>query len=258
MPKIILSDITTEFNSVEAINARLAQLEVEFQDKVHYRMNPVGEPNQMWNDIDMDSYQLLNLGAPVDPANAVRKQDLDAALGGIFSHALLQNLGADDHPQYFLRSEFAAALPTLAGVTLGPNVLDHYEEGTIVPTLGASVADGTHTYFYQHGRFTRIGRVVEVNGIIVVSAKDAAINGNLKIRGAMPYASANEIGIYGIGTVGYVDGINPVGTMTLGCDPNSQEINVLRTPIGGNTGSSVHTDISGAAFQIIFNFKYTV
>lgn len=62
MAKVTFSDITTGFQSVGTINNNYTQLEYELQEKVLYRNNPSGEPNEMQNDLDMNGYRILNLG----------------------------------------------------------------------------------------------------------------------------------------------------------------------------------------------------
>lgn len=62
MAKITLPTIISGFASTTSFNTALDQIEVEFQDKVLYRNNTSGEANQMENDIDMNSNDLLNVG----------------------------------------------------------------------------------------------------------------------------------------------------------------------------------------------------
>lgn len=59
MAKITFITLTT--GSITSINANFAAVATELQDKVLYRDNPVGEPNQMENDLDMNSNDLLNV-----------------------------------------------------------------------------------------------------------------------------------------------------------------------------------------------------
>ena len=61
MSKININDITTQYGFKDAINARLQQIEDEFNNKVFYRNNPTGEPNSLNNDIDMGNNDILNI-----------------------------------------------------------------------------------------------------------------------------------------------------------------------------------------------------
>jgi len=62
MAKITLPNISSGFNTVSAFNNAFNQIEQEFQNKVLYRNNPTGEPNQMSSDIDMNGNVILNAG----------------------------------------------------------------------------------------------------------------------------------------------------------------------------------------------------
>ena len=62
MAKITVSDISSGYASTTALNASFNQIEDEFNNKVLYRNNPTGEPNQMQNDLDMNSNDILNAG----------------------------------------------------------------------------------------------------------------------------------------------------------------------------------------------------
>ena len=61
MSKININDITTQYGFKDAINARLQQIEDEFNNKVFYRNNPTGEPNSLHNDLDMGNNDILNI-----------------------------------------------------------------------------------------------------------------------------------------------------------------------------------------------------
>lgn len=61
MAKITINDVEGGFNLQASINARLQQIEDEFNDKALYRDNPVGEPNSLSQDLDLDSNNVLNV-----------------------------------------------------------------------------------------------------------------------------------------------------------------------------------------------------
>lgn len=61
MAKVTVSNITSGYASTTALNNAFSTLEEELNDKVLYRDNPTGEPNQMENDLDMNGYSILNL-----------------------------------------------------------------------------------------------------------------------------------------------------------------------------------------------------
>jgi hypothetical protein len=61
-----------------------------------------------------------------------------------------------------------SASPNAAGMT--SELLDDYEEGTWTPTAVGSATPGTTTYISQEGRYTKIGRMVHVAGLVEYSA----------------------------------------------------------------------------------------
>ena len=60
MTKLVLDDLPAGFNR-QRIDSNFTKIEQEFQDKVLYRDNPTGEPNQMENDLDMNGNSILNV-----------------------------------------------------------------------------------------------------------------------------------------------------------------------------------------------------
>lgn len=77
MAKIILPDIASQFASQEALNDRFNELSRQLNDNVLYRNNPVTEPNEMRNDLDMGLNDILNIKSlyidGVDLAEAIRQ-----------------------------------------------------------------------------------------------------------------------------------------------------------------------------------------
>jgi len=63
MAKINISNITSGYSSTTALNDAFDSIETELNSKVLYRDNPSGEPNQMENDLDMNSNSILNVGS---------------------------------------------------------------------------------------------------------------------------------------------------------------------------------------------------
>jgi hypothetical protein len=80
MAKISLPSAVSGYN-LGIINDNFDALEAELQDKVLYRDNPTGEPNQMKNSLDMNSNRILNLPAPSNPNEPARLQDVQDAIG---------------------------------------------------------------------------------------------------------------------------------------------------------------------------------
>ena len=61
MAKITLSNVASGYNR-QSINTNFEEIETALEDKVLYRDNPTGEPNQMEQDIDMNGNSILNYG----------------------------------------------------------------------------------------------------------------------------------------------------------------------------------------------------
>ena len=61
MAKITLPTIGSGYASNTTFNTAFDSIEAEFQNKILYRNNPDGEPNQMENDIDMNSNSINNV-----------------------------------------------------------------------------------------------------------------------------------------------------------------------------------------------------
>ena len=63
MAKINISNITSGYASTTALNEAFDAVETQLNNRVLYRNNPSGEPNQMENDLDMNSNNIINVGA---------------------------------------------------------------------------------------------------------------------------------------------------------------------------------------------------
>ena len=77
MAKITFDSVVSGFKSVAQIVANFDSVATELNSKVLYRDNPEGEPNQMENNLDMNSNRILNLpvaigsGEPITLAQAI-------------------------------------------------------------------------------------------------------------------------------------------------------------------------------------------
>lgn len=60
MAKITLDTITSSYAATSLFQSNFTAIEDELNDKVLYRVNPTGEANQMMNDLDMNSNDILN------------------------------------------------------------------------------------------------------------------------------------------------------------------------------------------------------
>ncbi len=109
MAKFSLSTIASGFASTLALNTNFTKLQTELDSKVLYRVNPVGEPNQLENDIDMNANRVINLPDGVlDGEPVTVRQGLTGATGS--ASALAAAISA---------SQAAATLDNLETIYLG-------------------------------------------------------------------------------------------------------------------------------------------
>jgi len=59
MTKLVLDEITSGFN-LSKVNQNFRRIQQELQEKVLYRDNPEGEPNQLKKDLDLNGNDILN------------------------------------------------------------------------------------------------------------------------------------------------------------------------------------------------------
>jgi hypothetical protein len=134
------------------------------------------------------------------------------------------------------------------------NVLNDYEEGTFVPTVRGSTTAGSATYSpgAQNGYYTKVGRLVTVQGYLVWSGLNGI--GNLQI-GGLPFTSSNSTSNYTAVTFGLVDGVSlTAGNILCGyTDLSSTIINIAQTPSGGGSLTFVPVDAAGG---FIFTCSY--
>jgi hypothetical protein len=74
--------------------------------------------------------------------------------------------------------------PATQSASTDANTLDDYEEGTWTPSLG-----GTTTYSTQSGTYTKVGRLVFIRGVIVVTTIGTGSTTNIT---GLPFANASE------------------------------------------------------------------
>ena len=92
--------------------------------------------------------------------------------------------------------------PATQSASSNANTLDDYEEGTWSPTVFIGATEVT-SYHFQHGSYTRVGRIVHANCWVRVNNKGAA-TGSVSIRG-LPFNIANSNANFTAGTIGYQD-----------------------------------------------------
>lgn len=95
MSKIELQDTNSGYN-LQKINNNFDKIETEFNEKVLYRDNPDGEPNEMLDDLDMNGNRVFNLPVPLSENEAARLKDVqDAVVGNINANLISFEPAAD-------------------------------------------------------------------------------------------------------------------------------------------------------------------
>lgn len=82
MSKIVLPPVTGADN-LSTLNSNFSKIEEALNDKALYRDNPVGEPNQMVSELDMNGKRIYNLPVPVaenEPARFKEIKDVQVAI----------------------------------------------------------------------------------------------------------------------------------------------------------------------------------
>lgn len=76
MAKLTLENTLSGYRSNTVVNANNDKIEDALNNRVLYRDNPTGEPNQMESNLDMNSKRILNLPVPVSASEPVLNSQL--------------------------------------------------------------------------------------------------------------------------------------------------------------------------------------
>ena len=123
--KITLDSIISGFKSVTKLIANFDLIESELNDKVLYRDNPNGEPNQMENDLDMNGNRITNLPTATNNTDPVTYGQFQA------SASVVQFTGTVVNSQ--LGSDAAGSTFTVSEYTPGSSNLQVYLNGVLAP-----------------------------------------------------------------------------------------------------------------------------
>lgn len=121
------------------------------------------------------------------------------------------------------------------------NTLDDYEEGTWTATIIGTTTAGTGTYTTQVGRYTKIGRVVQINCRLVWTAHTGT--GNMQISG-LPFTCENVAGSWFGVAFGQISNValTANNVMTGYIQNNTAVINLQQYPAGGGASAAVPID----------------
>lgn len=85
--------------------------------------------------------------------------------------------------------------PATQNASANANTLDDYEEGTWTPTVSATVAGNLSVaYSVRVGAYTKIGRLVTVNFVIVTSSFTHTTASSLLLMTGLPFTSTSDSG----------------------------------------------------------------
>ena len=99
------------------------------------------------------------------------------------------------------------------------NVLDDYEEGSWIPTIGGSGGQSGQTYTSQVGTYQKIGSWVDVQGFFSI-ATVGTITGNVQIKG-FPFPMATSQSSGWLGTVTWQNTAVAISNITILATPNA-------------------------------------
>lgn len=93
MAKIVLDEVTNS-NNISKINENFTKLETALNTQIYYRDNPLGEPNTLNTDVDVNGKAVYNLPAPTLDSQAARLKDVQNAISGDTQANLIGNTPA--------------------------------------------------------------------------------------------------------------------------------------------------------------------
>lgn len=88
MAKITITNPAGGYNLAQ-INANMTSIVSDLNNRVLYRDNPAGEPNEMHNSLDMNANRILNLPEPASLLEPVRLKELQDVTAGTTNSALI-------------------------------------------------------------------------------------------------------------------------------------------------------------------------
>ena len=149
------------------------------------------------------------------------------------------------------------AFPATAVPSADPNTIDDYEEGTWTPTL-----TGTDIAFTQDqdGFYVAIGKMVYLQGTIIVSGVATGTLGNAVTITGLPFTSENISARYGSVSFEWIDDVDyPAGALELGSRivNNSTAIGLYFSFDDAPAVTVKGNDFDDASLYLVFRGSYT-
>jgi hypothetical protein len=143
--------------------------------------------------------------------------------------------------------------PATQNASSNANTLDDYEEGTWTPTFVFTGGAGSLTYTTQSGSYTKIGKMVTVQCLAVVSNKGTASG---EISMVMPFTAASGT-FYSAAalTWNFITYSANSYTITAQGGQGSASLTFYNEPSGG-TKTGLDVSQCGSTFEIIFTITY--
>lgn len=149
----------------------------------------------------------------------------------------------------------AVKFPATQVASSDANTLDDYEEGVWTPVLGGTGGQTGQAYSVQVGAYIKIGKLVFVQGRVVLSTK-GTITGTLRISG-LPFTSENTTNLYAAVSIGYWENFSPGIVYLAGqISPNAAAVDLVSTDVATGTLGQPTTSNIGNTSGIIFSGCY--
>ena len=129
-----------------------------------------------------------------------------------------------------------------AGMT--SQLLNWYEEGTFTPTVQGTTTAGTATYDFRIARYTRIGRMVQIE--IAMQWNSGTGTGNLIIAG-LPYTNGANYTSLAIGRTDTL-ALTAGNIATAYVEANASYVVIRQYPTGGGNDNAVPYDAAALIF----------
>ena len=139
--------------------------------------------------------------------------------------------------------------PATQNASSNANTLDDYEEGTWTMSITFGGGSTGQTYDYNTGSYTKVGRLVTLNGLCSISNKGSS-TGAAQIQ-TLPFPLLSGTSGYSAGTFAS-RGVSSTGTI------NTYSITSGGMYLTSTSAVGVETDLTNTSFATAFSFAFSV